>query len=75
MTKFKRFTNAILFRLTAFVLRSFSQAYSLNLKYGNIISIDKNIVLRSAKWMLTQQNKNGSFTEYGKVFHKEMQVP
>ncbi|XP_059163153.1 CD109 antigen-like isoform X2 [Physella acuta] len=59
--------------LTAFVLRSFSQAYSLNLEYGNIISIDKDIVNRSAQWMLTQQNKNGSFTEYGKVFHKEMQ--
>ncbi|KAK3579106.1 hypothetical protein CHS0354_022127 [Potamilus streckersoni] len=52
--------------LTAFVLKSFVQARPY-------IYVDDNVNHKAVDWLLTQQNKNGTFNEPGKVLHKEMQ--
>jgi hypothetical protein len=58
-------------RLTAFVTKCFSQSMGLK---GNVISVDPQVVLQSLTWMITRQQKNGSFSEPGEVFNKNMQV-
>lgn len=53
--------------LTAFVVKSFSQAR----KFANI---DNDVLNKSVKWLISQQQeKDGSFIEPGNVIHKEMQ--
>jgi CD109 antigen len=52
--------------LTAFVVKSFNQAK----KY---IQIEGSIICKALEWLKTQQKSDGSFTEVGEVFHKEMQ--
>lgn len=54
-------------RLTAFVVKSFSQA-------ADFITIDENVVQKAVTWLVSQQNENGTFREPGRVLHKEMQV-
>lgn len=54
-------------RLTAFVVKSFSQA-------SDFITIDENVVQKAVTWLVSQQNENGTFREPGRVLHKEMQV-
>jgi CD109 antigen len=51
--------------LTAFVLKSFSQAQDL-------IYIDKNILDEAKAWILKHQNRDGSFDPYGFVHHQEI---
>ncbi|XP_054012298.1 murinoglobulin-1-like isoform X1 [Hylaeus anthracinus] len=51
--------------LTAFVLKSFSQARSL-------IHIDERELKLSVKWIVKKQLENGCFPVVGRVFHKEM---
>lgn len=52
--------------LTAFVVKSFSQAR----EYANI---DPDVLSRSVAWLMAQQRKDGSFAEPGDVIHKDMQ--
>jgi CD109 antigen len=52
--------------LTAFVLKSFSQAKSYSI-------IDEFVLKRSIQWLLEQQNEDGSFNEPGDIIHKDMQ--
>ncbi|XP_062603689.1 CD109 antigen-like isoform X2 [Saccostrea cucullata] len=52
--------------LTAFVVKSFSQA-------SGFITIDENVVKKAVTWLISQQNENGTFREPGRVLHKEMQ--
>lgn len=52
--------------LTAFVVKSFSQA-------SDFITIDENVVQKAVTWLVSQQNENGTFREPGRVLHKEMQ--
>nr|XP_022323516.1 CD109 antigen-like isoform X2 [Crassostrea virginica] len=52
--------------LTAFVVKSFSQA-------ADFITIDENVVQKAVTWLVSQQNENGTFREPGRVLHKEMQ--
>lgn len=52
--------------LTAFVAKSFQQA-------ADHILIQSDIVDDSLKWLSKMQADDGSFTEKGNVFHKEMQ--
>ncbi|XP_055893083.1 CD109 antigen-like isoform X3 [Biomphalaria glabrata] len=59
--------------LTSFVVKCFAIAFQLDAAQGNVITIEKEIIQRSVRFMISQQNLNGSFTEKGKVFHKEMQ--
>lgn len=49
--------------LTAFVIRSFSQA-------REFATIDENIIKNSVNWLISQQNKDGSFMEPGNVIHR-----
>jgi len=51
--------------LTAFVLKSFSQA-------KNIIYIDDSILTGAAQWITSHQNTDGSFDAVGFVHHQEM---
>jgi CD109 antigen len=51
--------------LTAFVLKSFSQAKDL-------IFIDEAVLERAKDWIITHQNKDGSFDPIGFVHHQEM---
>ena len=51
--------------LTAFVLKSFSQAKGL-------IYIDETILEQATKWITDHQNKDGSFSAIGFVHHQEM---
>ncbi|OAD58540.1 Alpha-2-macroglobulin-like protein 1, partial [Eufriesea mexicana] len=51
--------------LTAFVLKSFSQA-------ADLIHIDEMQLTRTAMWITRNQLKNGCFPVIGKVFHKKM---
>ncbi|CAL1539762.1 unnamed protein product [Lymnaea stagnalis] len=59
--------------LTAFITKCFSQAKQLYAIYPDGMDVDSSILQRSITFMLKQQNENGSFTEHGRVFHKEMQ--
>ncbi|XP_062587000.1 CD109 antigen-like [Saccostrea cucullata] len=52
--------------LTAFVVKSFSQA-------SDLITIDKYVVNYAVSWLISQQNKNGTFREPGRVINKAMQ--
>nr|AYV97196.1 alpha-2 macroglobulin [Portunus trituberculatus] len=52
--------------LTAFVLKSFTQAK----KY---IQVDEEKLNQTRQWLLSQQGKDGCFTAVGKVLHKSMQ--
>ncbi|XP_046691610.1 CD109 antigen isoform X1 [Silurus meridionalis] len=52
--------------LSAFVLRCFLQAQQF-------IYIDKSVLLGATRWLLTQQNADGSFAEPGRVIHTELQ--
>lgn len=56
--------------LTAFVTKCFVQSMALQ---GQVISIDPKLLHKSIMWMVSQQNKDGSFPEPGKVFNKNMQ--
>ncbi|KAK7489855.1 hypothetical protein BaRGS_00018877, partial [Batillaria attramentaria] len=56
--------------LTAFVTKCFVQSMALQ---GQVVTIDASIVRRSIMWMVSQQSKDGSFPEPGKVFNKNMQ--
>jgi CD109 antigen len=52
--------------LTAFVLKSFCQAREYS-------EIDSAVIEKATKWLLAQQNDDGSFNEPGDVIHKDMQ--
>ncbi|XP_051951277.1 CD109 antigen-like [Xyrauchen texanus] len=52
--------------LSAFVLRCFLQARTF-------ISIEPTLVQRTAAWLVTQQEPDGSFREPGHVIHTELQ--
>ncbi|XP_056620447.1 CD109 antigen isoform X2 [Triplophysa dalaica] len=52
--------------LSAFVLRCFLQARTF-------IPIDPNVMQRTALWLQSQQNPDGSFREPGYVIHSELQ--
>ncbi|XP_048777079.1 CD109 antigen-like isoform X2 [Ostrea edulis] len=52
--------------LTAFVVKSFSEAY-------DFITIDEEVVKKAVTWLVSQQNNNGTVREPGRVLHKEMQ--
>ncbi|WAQ99999.1 CD109-like protein [Mya arenaria] len=54
--------------LTAFVVKSFSQANQLGL-----ISIDSDVVDRAVRFMKNQQTPDGDFTEPGTVIHRALQ--
>ena len=64
----------IICRLTAFVMKSFAQAQSLSLTIQNLITIDPNVVDQGVRYIIDNQNQEGSFMEKGFVFHKRMQV-
>ena len=57
----------IIFRLSAFVLKSFVQAKPY-------IFVSDDNIHKTIDWILKYQNGNGTFSEPGKVLHKEMQV-
>ena len=57
----------MIFRLTAFVLKSFVQATPY-------IFIDDGAVHKMVDWIVKYQNSNGSVWEPGRVIHKNMQV-
>ncbi|XP_062573445.1 ovostatin-like, partial [Saccostrea cucullata] len=52
--------------LTAFVVKSFAQA-------SDFITIDENVVRDAVTWLISQQNKNGTFREPGIVINSRMQ--
>ncbi|XP_057209891.1 CD109 antigen isoform X2 [Triplophysa rosa] len=52
--------------LSAFVLRCFLQARTF-------VPIDPSVIQRTASWLETQQNPDGSFREPGYVIHTELQ--
>ncbi|XP_059143735.1 CD109 antigen-like [Physella acuta] len=52
--------------LTAFVMRSFSQA-------SEFISVDPEVLSSGVQFLSARQSNNGSFQELGVVFHSEMQ--
>nr|XP_055041580.1 CD109 antigen isoform X1 [Misgurnus anguillicaudatus] len=52
--------------LSAFVLRCFLQARTF-------FTIDPAVIQRTADWLVTQQNPDGSFREPGRVIHTELQ--
>ena len=51
--------------LTAFVLKSFSQAKGL-------MYIDENVLDEAADWITSHQNSDGSFDQVGFIHHQEM---
>ncbi|XP_025086986.1 CD109 antigen-like [Pomacea canaliculata] len=51
--------------LTAFVLRVFHQA-------RGIIFVDKHVLQRAVYWLLSHQNTDGSFNEFGHVYDVQM---
>lgn len=57
----------VLFRLTAFVLKSFAQARSF-------IFIDPRELVAAKGWILRQQLVDGSFPAIGRVLNKDIQV-
>ena len=57
----------VLFRLTAFVIKSFAQASKLNMT-----TIDVNVVDRAANFILNSQAPNGDFMDLGNIIHKAM---
>lgn len=54
-------------RLTAFVVKSFSEAKPFTF-------IDDNVINRAVNWLVNNQDPSGAFRETGNVIHKEMQV-
>jgi len=56
-----------LYRLTAFVLRTYAQA-------RRYIFVDENDIKQTRNWLLSLQNDDGCFKELGMVHHKEMKV-
>lgn len=55
------------FRLTSFVLICFHQA-------DQFVPVDNGIFAAGLKWLLQQQNTDGSFAENMRVIHYQMQV-
>ena len=53
-------------RLTAFVVRTFSQAHG-------IIDVDQTVQTEAIDWMKKKQSQDGSFPSVCRVLHKEMQ--
>ena len=60
-------SHVFIFRLSAFVLKSFVQAKPY-------IFVSDDVMHRTIDWIVKHQNDNGTFREPGKVLHKEMQV-
>ena len=58
--------NYLLRRLTAFVVRTFSQAHG-------IIDVDQTVQTEAIDWMKKKQSQDGSFPSVCRVLHKEMQ--
>lgn len=58
--------NLLIYRLTAFVARSFRQAQPY-------ITIEDHVIEDALKWLSANQATNGSFPEVGKVSHTDMQ--
>ena len=58
-----------LFRLTAYVVRSFARA-----KHFVPDTVDNNVLNKAVLFILSSQNADGSFNETGMVHHSEMQV-
>lgn len=56
----------VFLRLSAFVLRSFTQAQPF-------IDIDPYILEKTATWIVSHQSHSGEFQEPGKVLHSELQ--
>ena len=54
-------------RLTAFVMKIFSQAKQL-------VFIDNTVICDGVKWLTQQQRVNGAFKELYRVHHKSMTV-
>ena len=59
--------NLISFRLTAFVLKCFSQA-------RDFIYIDSNQLHEAKEWILSWQKKNGAFPAVGKIWNRDTQA-
>ena len=59
-----------IYRLTAFVIKSFAQASNLNL-----ILIDPNVVEKAVRFITRgHQTPAGNFVNTGEIHHKAMQV-
>ena len=67
LSKIILYLSFIVFRLSAFVLKSFVQAKPY-------IFVSDDNIHKTIDWILKYQNGNGTFSEPGKVLHKEMQV-
>ena len=59
--------NFFLYRLTAFVLKSFAQA-------RDFIEIDKKVMADAKRWILGKQAKDGCFPSVGTLHNKAMKV-
>ncbi|GFO06074.1 LOW QUALITY PROTEIN: Cd109 antigen-like, partial [Plakobranchus ocellatus] len=59
--------------LTAFVVKCYALAQQLYLQDGDLLAIDPVVIGKAVRFLAKTQNRDGSFTERGKVFHKEMQ--
>nr|UTK45889.1 CD109 antigen-like protein [Crepidula fornicata] len=57
--------------LTAFVVKSFSQAKALNLPR---LAIEDDVIYRAVGWITENQNADGSFREPGKMIHSGLQM-
>lgn len=57
----------LIYRLTAFVLRSFVKAQSF-------VFIDPAKIAESQTWLEGKQQENGCFAQSGKLFHNRMKV-
>ena len=56
-----------IFRLTAFVMKSFAQA-------SKFVFIDDSVLEEAKEAIMSQSNRDGSFNEPGRVLHKDMMV-
>jgi hypothetical protein len=54
-----------LFRLTAYVLKCFSQA-------DELISIDEEVLSKAMEWLVKKQNSDGSFNEKKPVYYVDV---
>lgn len=59
--------SSCIFRLTAFVVRSFARV-------RNYIFVDDKHIKDSVKWFESKQLNSGCFPDYGKVFDRGLQV-
>ena len=53
--------------LTAFVIKSFSQAKQY------VETIDESVIKKSINWLISNINEDGSFSEPGTIIHRDMQ--